>query len=156
MNNTNVQSYASPMEIENAGVVYQQNYREVQPPPSYPQHALPGPATVNQFNIPPHQQPVNQPNAQSVYHQTGYLSDVGTQTSDEKEEPDILKLLKDTETNFNDLQAIKKEYLAALPKLRKLGDNDLKKFLKRYARFKVRLMNHYKVIESDQDIIKCL
>ena len=47
MNNTNVQSYASPMEIENAGVVYQQNYREVQPPPSYQQHALPGPATVN-------------------------------------------------------------------------------------------------------------
>ena len=159
MNNTNVQSYASPMGIENAGVVYQQNYREVQPPPSYQQHALPGPATVNQFNIPPHQQPVNQPNAQSVYHQTGYLSDVGTQTSDEEEEEepdDILELLKNTETNFNDLQAIKKQYLAALPKVRKLGDKDLKKFLKRYARFKVRLMNHYKVIESDQDIIKCL
>ena len=92
----NVKSYGLPMEIDNAGVVNQQNY------------LLPGPATVNQFNIPPHQQPVNQPNAQSVYHQTGYLSDVGTQTSDEKEEPDILKLLKDTETNFNDLQAIKK------------------------------------------------
>ena len=106
MKNTNVQSYGLPMEIKNAGVVYQQNYREVQPPPSYQQHALPGPATVNQFNIPPHQQPVNQPNAQSVYHQTGYLSDVGTQTSDE-EEPDILELLKNTEIFFNDLQAIK-------------------------------------------------
>ena len=42
MNNTNVQSYALPMEIENAGVVYQQNYQQQQPqaPPSYPQLPL--------------------------------------------------------------------------------------------------------------------
>ena len=40
MNNKNVQSYGLPMGIENAGVVYQQNYREVQPPPSYPQLPL--------------------------------------------------------------------------------------------------------------------
>ena len=90
--------------------------------------------TLNQYNIPPHQQPVNQPNAQSVYHQTGYLSDVGTQTSDEEEEEeepdDILELLKNTETNFNDLQAIKEEYIATLPKLRRLGEKDFKKFLK--------------------------
>ena len=87
MNNTNVQSYALPMEIENAGVVYQQNYQQQpQAPPSYPQLPLHGAATVNQFNIPQPQQPVNQPvyhqtpvyyqqpseNAQSVYHQAGY------------------------------------------------------------------------------------
>ena len=110
MNNTNVQSYASPMEIENAGVVYRQNYRQLQAPPSYPQLPLHGAATVNQFNIPPPQQPVNQPvyhqpvyyqqplingsepqdHTQLVHHQGaylggcdqgGYLSDVGTQTS---------------------------------------------------------------------------
>ena len=158
MNNTNVQSYASPMEIENAGVVYQQNYREVQPPPSYPQHALPGPATVNQVNISPPQQLSHQAGYLGGYDQGGYLSEVGTQTSDEEEEeePDILKLLKDTEKIFLETLYIKEEYLFALTKLRRLGDKDLKKILKRYARFKVRLMNHYEVIESDQDIIKCL
>ena len=86
------------------------NYQQLQAPPSYPQLPLHGAATVNQFNIPPPQQPMNQPvyhqpvyyqqplingsvqpeNAQPVYHQAaylggydqgGYLSDVGTQTS---------------------------------------------------------------------------
>ena len=56
----NVKSYGLPMEIENAGVVYQQNYRQLQAPPSYPQLPLHGAATVNQFNIPPPQQPMNQ------------------------------------------------------------------------------------------------
>ena len=142
MNNTNVQSYASPMGIENAGVVYQQNYREVQPPPSYPQHALPGPATVNQVNISPPQQLSHQAGYLGGYDQGGYLS--------EDKEPDILELLKDTEKIFLETLYIKEEYLFALTKLRRLGDKEIKRFLKRYVRFKVRLMNHYEVIESDE------
>ena len=55
MNITNGQGCGMPVEIENAGVVYQQNY---------PQLPLPAPATYNQFNIPPPQQ---------LSYQTAYL-----------------------------------------------------------------------------------
>ena len=169
MNNTNVQSYGLPMEIENAGVVYQQNY-QAQASPSNPQLPLHGAATVNQFNIPPHQQPVyhqsvyqqtgynQQPffngsvqpeNAQPVYHQGAYLSDVGTQTSvqSDEEEADISELITDVNKNFMDILSIKEEYLAALPQLRELGDIEMKRFLKNYAEFKVRFVSQVSLLQ---------
>ena len=67
MNIKNVQSYGLPMEIENAGVVYQQNY------------PLPGPAAYNQMGLPSQQQLSHQGAYLGGYDQGGYLSDVGTQ-----------------------------------------------------------------------------
>ena len=76
MNNNNVQKYGFSMEIENAGVVYQQNYTQL---------PLPAPSTYNQFNIPPPQQLSHQSAYLGGYDQhnsiDGCLSDVGTQTS---------------------------------------------------------------------------
>ena len=79
-------------------------------------------------------------------------ANVETQSEVESDEgePDILELLKDTEKIFLETLYIKEEYLFALTKLRRLGDKEIKRFLKRYVRFKVRLMNHYEVIESDE------
>ena len=70
---------------------------------------------------------------------------MGTQTSVEsdEEEPDILELLKGAEKTFLNTLSIKKEYRAALPELRKLGDMETKKFLKNYAKFKVCVMDEY-------------
>ena len=125
MNNTNVQSYGFPMEIGNAGVVYQNN---IQPPGNVGvQQPVNQPVVNPVYTKGYYQQPlingsVQQDNAaQPIYHRTGYLggydqggylSDIGTQTSvqSDDEEPDILELLKGVEKTFLETLYIKQEY----------------------------------------------
>ena len=177
MNITNVQGCGMPVEIENAGVVYQQNY---------PQLPLTSPATYNQFNIPPPQQ---------LSYQTAYLggydqhpmqpqikcsmshgqihgesngafqhgsslqsniplnANVETQSEVESDEgePDILELLKDTTINFLDIQFIKKEFGATLRRFKKFGNRKkMEKFIRTYANLKVRVMDEYDELDKGE------
>ena len=55
--------------------------------------------------------------------------------------PDILQLLEDIRIHFEQLKKLRKHYRAALPQLRKLGEGDMDKFLRTYAKLKISVMD---------------
>ena len=58
--------------------------------------------------------------------------------------PDILQLLEDIRIHFEQLKKLRKHYRAALPQLRKLGEGDMDKFLRAYAKLKISVMKKSK------------
>ena len=71
------------------------------------------------------------------------MTEHGVEVDDDGGEktPDILQLLEDIKMNFEQLKKLRKDYRAALPQLRKLGEGYMDKFLRTYAKLEISLLD---------------